>query len=338
MYTQGIYSASSLRTPCGLRWTIRRVALLAALALAFLGSRDHTLQAQQDFHTTQFLFNKLALNPAYAGADHVLSLTGLYRHQWAGLEGAPQTASFSVHSPIARNRMGIGLMAYDDRIGVNHQLGVFGVYNYKIPLGSSVLSLGLQAGMVNLRSERTETTPLQAGDPVFSSSVSGLYPNAGVGVYWYMPNRAFAGIGIPRLIQNAVDEQVPGAAEQARLYRHSYAMAGYAFPISRGFLLRTSGLLKWAGPAQVGAPLDVEFNVSALLAERIWLGVGLRTNDAVSGMVEVLLSEQWTLGYAYDVGTSKLATYNGGSHEAMLRYQFHYQPKGVASPRRIRYF
>jgi type IX secretion system PorP/SprF family membrane protein len=309
--------------------------LLALLCQSLLA---HPLQAQQDFHTTQFLFNKLALNPGYAGADHVLSVTALYRHQWAGLEGAPQTANLSVHSPIARNRMGLGLLAYDDRIGINHHLGVFGVYNYKIPLGSSVLSLGLQAGLVNLRSERDQTNPLQAGDPVFSSGVNGLYPNAGVGVYWYMPNRAFAGFSIPRLIQNPVDELVPGAEEQARLYRHSYAMAGYAFPISRGFLLRASGLLKIAGPAAVGAPIDAEFNVSALLAERIWLGVGVRANDAVSGMVEVLLSDQWTLGYAYDIGTSALAAYHNGSHEAMLRYQFYYQPKGVASPRRIRYF
>lgn len=294
--------------------------------------------AQQDFHTTQFLFNKLPLNPGYAGADQVLSATALYRNQWTGLDGAPQTLSFSVHSPIARGRMGLGLMAYDDRIGINHHTGVFGVYNYKIPLGGSVLSLGLQAGIVNLRSERADTNPLQAGDPVFSSAVSGIFPNAGVGVYWYMPKRAFAGIGIPRLIQNDVDALVPGAAEQARLYRHSYAMAGYAFPITKGFVVRASGLLKMAGPAAVEAPLDVEFNVSALLAERIWLGVGLRTNDAVSGMVEVLLSEQWTLGYAYDVGTSTLAAYHNGSHEAMLRYQFYYEPSGVASPRRIRYF
>lgn len=308
----------------------------AVLLLALVAASG--VRAQQDFHTTQFLFNKLALNPAYAGGDRVTNLVGVYRHQWAGLDGAPRTAAFSAHGPLSSGRMGIGLQAYDDRWGVNHHLGLFGSYNYKLPLGRSTLAIGLQAGVVNLRSALDETNPLDPTDPVFQQGVSGWYPNAGVGVYWSMPGRAFAGIGVPRLIQHAYGDLVPGADVQARLYRHTYLMGGYVFALGRGLLLRPTALVKWAGPAETGAPLDVEANLSALLADRIWLGAGWRAGDAVSLMTEIFLTDQILLGYAYDLGTSALSAQHGGSHEVMLRYQFTYRRDGVVHPRTMPYF
>lgn len=309
------------------------------LALFLLAGRmAFSLSAQQDYQFTQFNFNKLALNPAYAGSDNLISLTSLYRRQWSGLEGAPQTISFAAHAPVFHNRVGLGLLVYDDRLGVSKDLGIYTAYTYRIPLGGSVLSLGLQAGVLNFRTAYTELTPLTPGDVAFSQDVQKLLPNAGFGVYWTIPQRAYVGLSIPRLIENQLPESIPGLNESARLNRHSYLMAGYVLPVNSSLKLRPSGLIKYAGPGTQSAPISGELNLSALLVDRIWLGASWRSSDALGAMAEVLITPQFTMGYAYDFGISALSDLHGGSHEIMLRYEFIANSQSAVTPRKIKYF
>ncbi len=310
---------------------------LPVLFVLLIGIRSES-SGQQDYQFTQFNFNKLALNPAYGGTDNLISLTSLYHRQWSGLEGAPQTISFAAHGPAFHNRVGLGLLVYDDRLGVTHDLGVFTTYSYKVPLGGSVLSIGLQAGILNYRSTLTDLNPLAPGDAAFSQDLSGIYPNAGFGLYWYMPGRAYAGLSVPRLIENELKDLVPGSPENSRLNRHSYMMAGYILPINRNLKLRPSGLVKFAGPGKEGAPLSGEINLALLLAERIWVGAAWRTSDALGVMTEFQVTEQLMMGYAYDYGISDISDFHGGSHEVVLRYEFIADRNAAVTPRKIKYF
>ncbi|MFT7589108.1 MAG: type IX secretion system PorP/SprF family membrane protein [Limisphaerales bacterium] len=294
------------------------------------------LSAQQDYQFTQFNFNKLALNPAYAGTDNLISLTGVYRKQWTGIDGAPQSISFSGHAPVFHERVGFGVLIYDDRIGVDHQVGLFTTYSYKVPLGGSVLSFGLQAGVLNYKSELTALDPLNSGDIAFSQNYSAIHPNFGVGLYWYKPKTAFVGISIPRLIENDLTEV--GVIGTSSLYRHSYLMAGYVFRISKLFSLRPSALFKYDGPNVTQAPISSDINLSVLLSEKLWLGAGYRIGDSFDAMAEFLVTDQFMLGYSYDFGTSTLSQFHSGAHEVVLRYDFNFKKDAFVSPRQIKYF
>jgi type IX secretion system PorP/SprF family membrane protein len=313
----------------------RYIAWGIALALSLV---QHRVSAQQDYQFTQFQFNKLALNPAYAGTDNLISLTSLYRRQWSGLEGAPNTLSFAAHAPVFHNRVGLGLLVYDDRVGVTSNQGVWTAYSYKIPLGGSVLALGLQAGFTHYRNNLTELNPLTPGDAAFSQNISQFLPNAGFGVFWYQPGKAFAGLSMPRLLENEVEDLVPDSEQNTRITRHTYLMGGYVLPVSRNVQLRPSALLKYAGPSSQTAPISADLNLAALLAERLWVGVSWRSTDALGAMLEFLVTDQLMMGYAYDYGISELASFHGGSHEVMLRYEFVFDRNAAVTPRRIKYF
>jgi len=317
---------------------MRLTALRSALFTLLVLTGRSNLSAQQDYQFTQFAFNKLALNPAYGGTDNLISLTSLYRRQWSGLQGAPQTVTLAGHAPVFHNRIGLGLLVYNDRIGVTNDLGVYTTYSYKVPLGGSVLSLGLQAGFQNYRSSLSELSPLTSGDAAFSQNLNSFHPNAGFGIYWYRPGRAYAGISVPRLIENKLDDLAPEAPENSTLTRHSYLMGGYVQPINRNLKLRPSGLLKFAGPGEQSAPLSVELNLSALLAERVWLGAAWRSSDAVGAMAEFLVSDQLMVGYAYDFGIGAFSDVHGGSHEVMLRLELIADKNAAITPRKIKYF
>jgi type IX secretion system PorP/SprF family membrane protein len=317
---------------------IRFPLLCALLAGCLMLAAPAAVRAQQDYQFTQFAFNKLALNPAYGGTDNLISLTSLYRRQWSGLEGAPQTITLAGHAPVFHNRIGLGLLVYNDRIGVTSDLGVYTTYSYKVPLGGSVLSLGLQAGFQNYRTSLTELNPLTSGDAAFAQDLNSIHPNAGFGIYWYRPGRAYAGLSVPRLLESKLDDLAPEAPENSLLTRHSYLMGGYVFPVNRNLKLRPAGLLKFAGPGQQSAPLSAEINLSALLAERIWLGAAWRSSDAVGAMAEFQISDQLMLGYAYDFGISALSDVHGGSHEVMLRLELIADKNAAVTPRKIKYF
>jgi len=314
-------------------WTI--VLLLASWVS---GSQ---VQAQQDKMFSQYMFNMLALNPAYAGSRDVLSATAMYRSQWVGLEGAPQTGTFTIDMPLNRERVGVGLQLYNDRIGLFNETGAVASYAFRIKLGNrTTLALGLQGGVTNLMARLTEVQLIPAGvsaDPAFAQNINKMLPNFGTGIY-LSNDRAYLSLSVPRLIKNKLTDYDSGT-NRAVVRRHGYAAGGFVVGLSPALKLKPSFLVKYAE----GAPLGFDGNVNLWLNDRVALGVSLRknqfysftqyTNDALVGMVEIQMNDQFRLGYAYDRTISRLGQIAPSSHELMLRYEFGFGKSKILTPR-----
>ncbi|MGB3848472.1 MAG: type IX secretion system membrane protein PorP/SprF [Tunicatimonas sp.] len=285
-----------------------------------------SVQAQQHMMFTQYMFNGLAINPAYAGSQGGLDLTALAREQWVGLEGAPSTQTFAAHAPLRNKKVALGLLMTHDRIGVTDQTGLYGVYAYRIKLKHGTLSAGLQVGFDSYRTGFSRVRTEADGDRHFSvDNVRALLPNVGTGVY-YATQRFYAGVSVPQLLNNAY----PGHEQsQARQFRHWFASAGYVIDLNRDLKLKPNVLLK----AVQGAPASVDLNANLLIKETLWVGASYRSFDALSWLVELQASPKLRIGYAYDMTVSPLRQVNSGSHELMLNYRVSLHKSKVITPR-----
>ena len=287
--------------------------LLVLTALISLFSYEG--YAQQDAHYTQYLFNKMQLNPAYAGTLNGLSLTGIYRLQWIQIDDAPRSISLNGHSPIG-NRVGVGLHLENDRVGVHDRWSMFASYAYRIPVGGEGnLSLGLQAGFLHYASNWSElSNDIQnvSNDPSFNNGVnaSKLLPNFGLGAYYYT-NSFWLGISVPHLLNSSLDN-----VDKNALYNNHYFFnTGVLFSVSDALKIRPSLLLK-SVPAL--APLSLDANLSFIIRDALWLGATYRFGDALAFLLEYQFVNGLRLGYAYDLTTSRLRVHNTGTHEIML--------------------
>lgn len=268
--------------------------------------------AQQDSEYTHYMFNSLVLNPGYAGSRGALSGTAIYRHQWAGITGAPRTFSLAGHSPFGE-RVGVGLYMESDRVGVHNRLSLFGSYAYRIPIAADGnLSLGIQAGFRNYVSDWNDSdlNIQNTSDPSLSGKQSKLLPNFGLGAYYYT-ERYYVGLSIPHLIDNKLDK----VQELAKEYKHYFLTGGVVLDISPTVKFKPSVLLK-SVPAV--APLEVDINLNFLFQDALWAGVGYRTADALLFMLEYQFANGLRLGYSYDLTLTQLGAHNSGSHEIML--------------------
>ncbi|WP_338874819.1 type IX secretion system membrane protein PorP/SprF [Spirosoma sp. SC4-14] len=299
------------------------------------------LRAQQDKMFSQYMFNMMALNPAYAGSRDVLSMSALYRNQWTGVEGAPQTATFTADMPLNRERVGIGLQLYGDKYGPVQEAGGFVSYAFRIKVGTrSTLALGLQAGAasynVNLADIKTSPDGGQL-DPAFANNISKILPNFGTGIY-LSNDRSYIGLSVPRLIKNKLTEYNVGSVISTQR-RHAYLAGGFVVGISPVVKMKPSFLVKYAE----GAPLGFDGNINFWFADRIAIGASIRRNqfsdwssvgtDAVIGMLELQLTDQIRFGYAYDRTMNNFKDIAPSSHEIMLRYEFGFGKNRILTPR-----
>jgi type IX secretion system PorP/SprF family membrane protein len=304
--------------------------------------------AQQEKMFSQYMFNMLALNPAYAGSRDVLSATGLYRNQWSGIVGAPKTNSFTIDSPINSERVGLGFTAFNDQLGLENHTGFYGSYAFRIKLGErTTLALGLQGGVTNFRWNLAEAV-LSAGgatnDPAFANNVVKWLPNFGTGVY-LSNDRGYLGISVPNLIENNLSGYDSGDL-RAKQKRHYYMMAGFVLG-KNAIKVKPSMLVKYVNINST--PLGVDGNVNVWFHDRIAVGASYRYNrfsgytqnatqaDAVVGLFELQLNEQLRFGYSYDYTTSSLnhskAFLSVPTHEIMLRYEFGFNKSKILTPR-----
>jgi type IX secretion system PorP/SprF family membrane protein len=299
--------------------------LLVIITLLVLATGN--LKAQQEAMYSQYMFNMVQINPAYAGNRAVDNVTTMFRKQWVGIEGAPTTANLSWDRRETASNIGYGAQIYTDRIGIESTVGVQGFYSYRIPFLNSSLALGLSAGVLNYRAEYTKLTTMTASDPLFAENINGFRPTVGFGAL-YATENWYAGFSIPALLQTKITESNLAITTGAN--NHYFLTGGYIFDVSPDVKLKPSVLFK----AVQGAPLEVDLNLNAWIQDVIGLGVSYRTGDALIGMFEVQLSPQIRLGYAYDYTLSYLKSYSKGTHELMLRYEFG-SPKTqqVLSPR-----
>ncbi|NBC24561.1 MAG: type IX secretion system membrane protein PorP/SprF [Bacteroidetes bacterium] len=290
---------------------------------------------QQEIMLSQYMFNGLFINPAYAGSHSFSEATALYRSQWTGFEGAPETQTFGIEGPISNEIMGLGLTFVNDQLGDTRQTEVFANYSYKLFLdeeGKTKLSFGLRAGFADYTARLTETKVFDSGDPVFSQNQSNEFvAKFGAGVYissdlWY------AGFSVPTIF--ATDKNVRFNINDVgdRYFEpHSYLTAGYVFDGGENLKIKPSFLLKYISDA----PLQADINCNLLIKNTFWIGASYRSGDAIVGLFELNVGTDFRLGYSYDFTTSELNDYNNGSHEIMLSYSF---AKGEIKTKSPRYF
>lgn len=312
----------------------------AVVLLLILGIGSGQVRAQQDKMFSQYMFNMMALNPAYAGSRDVLSMSALYRNQWTGVQGAPQTATFTMDMPLNQERVGVGLQLYGDKAGVVEEAGAFASYAFRIKVGArSTLALGLQGGASSYRANLTEvqTSPDGQLDPAFANNISKILPNFGTGIY-LSNDRSYISVSVPRLIKNKLSEYNAGSIRSVQA-RHAYAAAGFVVGLSPAIKMKPSVLVKYAE----GAPLGFDGNINFWFADRIAIGASVRRNqfstwttyttDAIVGMLEVQLTDQFRFGYAYDRTMNNFQSVAPSSHEIMLRYEFGFGKNRILTPR-----
>ncbi len=301
---------------------------LAVLAMVLSGLYQASL-AQQQILFTQYMFNGLAINPAYAGSDSTLNLTVQAREQWLGFDGAPSNQIFSGHLPAGPfKQMGIGLQIEREKVAVTELLNFYASYAYKIPVGKGILAMGLQAGLTNQQQQLTDLAlPPGVTDPSFDENVSTVLPNFGAGIY-YQADRFYAGFSIPFLLQNSFDES--DLILSARQVRHYFLSGGYLFDLSPTLKFKPQVLVK----SVPGAPVNMDLNASFLIREKVWAGVSMRNLNSFNALLELQLNNKFKVGFAYDLVTSDLGRVNSGSGEFMINYRvFKGVPGRVISPR-----
>jgi type IX secretion system PorP/SprF family membrane protein len=288
---------------------------------------------QQEILLSQYMFNGLFLNPAYAGSHNFAEATALHRSQWAGFDGAPRTQTFGIEGPIKNKQMGIGLTAINDRIGDTRQTEIFANWSYHLLLdqaGKTTLSFGLRAGFSDYSANLAETRVFDNGDPVFSQNIGNEFvPKFGAGVYLYASNW-YAGLSVPTIY--AADNNVRFSINEVsdRYFQpHTYLTAGYVYTVSEDFKVKPSFLVRYLN----NTPLQADINCNLLLKNTFWVGVSYRTGDAVVGLLEINVLEDLRVGYAYDITTTRISNYSSGSHEVMLSYKFGKDPIKTKSPR-----
>lgn len=299
--------------------------LLILIVLLYVVTVGETC-AQQQVMFTQYMFNSLALNPAYAGSHETISASTLIREQWVGVEGAPSTKTFSLHSPVINNQIGIGLLFLNDKIGVIEQNALYFSYSYKILLSNGgKLAMGLQMGFSDYNARYSEVS---TSDPVFSGGdASEFQPNFGAGLYYYT-NKMYIGASIPQLAQSNFDSNSNDS--DSKLIRHYFFTAGYVIDLTPSLKLKPNTLLK----VVKGAPLQLDLNANLLINEFLWVGVSWRSFDSFDALFQLQLTDQLQLGYAFDFATtSKLRRVNSGSHEIMINYRFSFKKDKMITPR-----
>lgn len=304
------------------------------LTLGFLGLDCNTAFAQQDAQYTQYMYNTLSINPAYAGRRDVLSFVGLYRTQWVGLDGAPQTGTFSVHSPWGNN-VGVGLNVTRDDIFISQETYVDLDFSYAFSVSeTSKLSLGLKAGahLLDIDTNRLNTGAFNPGDFDAQINVDNKFsPQFGIGAYYYT-EKFYLGLSAPNILETEhFDESITqnSSSATAREKVNYYLMGGYAFDLGQDLKFKPAGLVKLVE----GAPLQVDLSGNLLIKEKLTLGLAYRWSAALSGMVGFQISDELLLGFAYDRETTELAQFNDGSYEVFLRYELFKKKERLVSPR-----
>jgi len=273
--------------------------------------------AQQNIVYSQYIFNGLIINPAYAGSHIQVSSSLSYRNQWVNFDGAPKTTTFSIHSAFKREKVGLGLLVTNDQIGSYSNTGLFGSYAFIIKgPGGGVLSLGVQGGFNNFKADFSELKLNAKADPVYNGYFNEFKPNFGGGIFYYN-KRTFAGFSVPTILRHT--EFFKNGFQQLALPRFYYLQAGTVVPLDRmekikfspSFLLRV----------QDGSPLSADFNINFIFYDVISIGNSYRTGDALVTFLSLTLSEKFQFVYSYDWTTSAIGSYSRGTHEFMINYR-----------------
>ena len=300
------------------------------IKIALLLFCSQQLMAQQEGIVSQYMFNGLFINPAYAGSHEYFSSTLLFRKQWVGFEGAPESIIASIDGPIQKKNMGIGLILSRDKIGVTTQSDIIANYSYKVKLGNGKLALGIKAGISHYKAALTDLTYWDKEDPIYSGNIqSEIIPRFGGGIYYYQ-EKWFAGISAPTLIASEKEYNFStNINNSSNLRKHYYLTGGYVFNLTDKWKIKPSTLIKY----NYAAPIQLDINANLLYMDKVWVGVSYRTGDSFIGILEYQANKKFRIGYSYDFTLSELGDYSSGSHEIMIGYDFGKDLVNIKTPR-----
>jgi type IX secretion system PorP/SprF family membrane protein len=282
--------------------------------------------SQQDSQYTQYIYNTMSVNSAYTGQRDVLSYTGLYRTQWVGIDGAPKTLTFGIHSPLKNENLGMGISIVSDQLGPIREDYINLNFSYTIRLNRSTeLSFGLKGGLHNLSSDFSRGNSFQNTDVAFNENISLFSPTIGAGLYLHS-TRSYLGLSAPNFLTTEHYNDYKESLASERL--HLFLIGGYVFNIDNDIKLKPAFLIK----AVSGAPLIADLSINAMFNNRFVFGLAYRWDDSLSGLTGLQVNKTLFIGYAYDYNTSIGNKYTGGTHEVMLRFELR-QINKILSPR-----
>ncbi|MEM0993713.1 MAG: PorP/SprF family type IX secretion system membrane protein [Bacteroidota bacterium] len=332
-----------------------------SFTLLLLISFAYYLNAQQDPSITTYMFNTLAINPAYAGSQGYLTTNLLNRNQWLGWTNenskAPSTQILSLHAPVNK-RLGLGFHLSNDVIGASRTTSLNTTYAYRITFPFGTIAAGLQAGFVNWRADWSDVSLRDgfAADPAFNEvPESRLLPNFGLGFY-FQNDFAYAGFSLPRILPLSLTKAADrdnATLYDATLYRHFYFTAGGILPIvSDDVVFKPSILFRKVGgfgksavtTDQAASPTSIDLDASVFLLQTLWIGWSYRwslegtfgrnsSHDSMDFWAAFYLQNGLRLGFAYDIGLTPIRNYSSGSLELMVGYDFNVNISNVQSPR-----
>lgn len=303
----------------------------------FLLLLAYTAFAQQDANYNFYLFNKLLINPGYTGGADRLSFTALYRNQWAGIKGAPQEFTFSVHSPLANDRHALGLNLLNDVIGPYNNLNISGSYAFRLPIKKYKLGIGIQAGFNQYSTKWSALTAVQNGDGTYQNQTKSVFkPIVGLGIFF--SNKTWAiGFSVPNIMGNKLDVS-PNNNLAIKENVHYYLTAEYLvrFKKTDVIKLKPSILAKYTN----GGPFNIDANLYLIFKDVFWLGGGYRTDN--SGSVCALINIDkvknnkalnFRIGYAYEIANNTIRKISAGSHEVIFGFDLARADQRIISPR-----
>lgn len=312
---------------------MKKLALIAFVTLSWL-----EVVAQTEALYSQYYFNKLVINPAYAGSREALSATAFYRMQWTKLDDAPRTFSLSFHSPFKRKQYALGINLAGDRVGPLQDYSIQGLYAYRIFVKQGTLSLGLSANLSMLQLDRSGLDGFNEGDIAFTNLADNtINGNAGAGIYFY-GDRLTAGVSVPHFLANKIG---PDGENYTR--QHFYFTADYLIRLSKARSLEMpkvqivpSVMLKYVQ----GADVQLDLNARLVLYSMFWLGGGYRTDNSFILSAEYAYNKlapkgsmQLRLGYAFDLANNDYRSLTANSHELFLVYEFAGNKNKIITPR-----
>ena len=283
--------------------------------------------AQQDAQYTHYMYNTINVNPAYAGSRGALSIFGLHRTQWVGLDGAPVTNSASVNFPIDNTNLGVGVSFVNDRIGPTDEYLASIDLSYTIRTSENYkLSFGVKGSANIFELDKSKLNPEDSNDPSLQNLRNNFSPNIGAGVYLHS-DKLYFGVSVPNFFETKRYDDNSFVVNKERM--NYYIIGGYVFDLSSNLKFKPAVLSKIIE----GAPLQLDVSGNFLIYDKLTLGVAWRWDAAMSFMAGFQITEGLYIGYGYDLETTKLRHYNSGSHEIFLRFELFKKQERVVSPR-----
>lgn len=284
--------------------------------------------AQQDPHYTQYMYNTVVVNPAYAGTKGYTSIIGLARTQWVGFKGAPDTQTLSFDTPIGHSRIGLGVNLINDAIGPAREttLDVNGSYSVQAS-EKGYLSFGLKIGGRLFSVDPGKGNPKHRDDNELPTIKNKPFPTIGAGIYYYT-NKFYIGASVPNFIRTEHYNRKINAGSVGVERFHMFGIVGYVFDLTQTIKFKPATLVK----AVAGSPLSLDASANFLFNNKFVAGVAWRWGDSISALIGLQVSNRFYMGYSYDLTTSNYANYNSGTHEIVLRLNF-FKEHGIVSPR-----